>query len=265
MGRFDFFLPSIRRSVRRLYTQVKKFPLFIRFLNERASFVGIGGIVSHLYPIITDYNAEAGTASGHYFHQDLLIASLIHQRNPWRHLDIGSRFDGFVAHVASYRKIEVLDVRDLNFTGHPNIEFLQADLMQSDEKRERIADSISCLHAIEHFGLGRYGDAIDPEGHLAGFINICKMLEPGGVLYISFPIGRQDQVHFNAHRVFHPLSIFDWPSGESKMELERFDFVDDFGDLHTDYPIFDEVPLTNFGCGIYTLRKLRSKVQGSGA
>jgi hypothetical protein len=29
-------------------------------------------------------------------------------------------------------------------------------------------DSLSCLHALEHFGLGRYGDPIDPRGHEKG-------------------------------------------------------------------------------------------------
>jgi len=56
---------------------------------------------------------QSGTASGHYFHQDLLVASRIFINNPEKHVDIGSRIDGFVAHVASFREIEVFDIRSL--------------------------------------------------------------------------------------------------------------------------------------------------------
>jgi len=46
---------------------------------------------------------KAETASGHYFHQDLLVAGKIFKNNPIKHVDIGSRMDGFIAHVASFR------------------------------------------------------------------------------------------------------------------------------------------------------------------
>jgi hypothetical protein len=67
-----------------------------------------------------------------------------------------------------------------------------------------ICDSISCLHAIEHFGLGRYGDPIDPEGHIKGFNNIVRMPKPDSRLFISVPIASRTQVCFNAHRVLRP-------------------------------------------------------------
>ena len=132
----------------------------------------------------------------------LLVASFIHEKNPIRHIDIGSRVDGYVAHVAAFRKIEVLDIRPLNHIGHENIQFLQADLMDSDVVVTEQTDSLSCLHAIEHFGLGRYGDQIDPLGYLRGFKNMLSMVKVGGIFYISFPISKRNEVHFNAHRFF---------------------------------------------------------------
>ena len=63
------------------------------------------------YPCLADRFDSGGTMKGHYFHQDLLIAQRIYEANPNRHIDIGSRTDGFVAHVATFRKIEVFDVR----------------------------------------------------------------------------------------------------------------------------------------------------------
>lgn len=205
--------------------------------------------------ILDDFFDQAGTAKGHYFHQDLLVASLIYQNNPTRHIDIGSRIDGFVAHVATFRPIEILDVRKLESVGHDNMLFTQANLMDENAIKSESADSISCLHAIEHFGLGRYGDPVDPNGHLKGFKNIIKMLKPGGRLYISFPISKSNQVHFNAHRVFHPHDILTWAEEREKLKIERFDYVDDQGYLHNEIDLFKENIDVRYGCGIYTILK----------
>ena len=65
------------------------------------------------YRVFGERRQPAGAASGHYFHQDLLVARDVFARNPTRHIDVGSRVDGFVAHVASFREIEVVDIRPL--------------------------------------------------------------------------------------------------------------------------------------------------------
>ena len=230
---------------------------FARYTRDARSFRRMGGRATHAFPIVTDFTEQAGSARGHYFHQDLLVASFVHRSNPSRHIDIGSRIDGFVAHVASFRKIEVMDVRSLESTGHENISFLRSNLMDRDMAADGIADSISCLHAIEHFGLGRYGDPIDPEGHIKGFRNILRMLKPGGSLYISFPIGKANEVHFNAHRVFHPKDIFTWAEDESMLRMNRFDYVDDEGKLHQNVDLEADPVDVVFGCGIYTFQRAR--------
>ena len=167
---------------------------------------------------------------------------------------MGSRIDGFVAHVATFREIEVLDVRPLEPTAHANIRFRQADLM--GEVDAGITDSLSCLHALEHFGLGRYGDPIDPHGHIKGVENLIKMLKPGGTLYISFPIGRGDEVHFNAHRVFDPRTLLEMDRVKSALKLVDFDCVDDRGDLNCGVKVNDVVGKFRYGCGIYTFKKV---------
>lgn len=226
-----------------------------RYFRDRRAFAGAGGFISHSFPVLIDYTDQAGSVRGHYFHQDLLVASLISQTAPQRHIDVGSRVDGFVAHVASFRPIEVMDVRALDESGHPNIRFLKQDLMNPSADLAHIADSVSCLHAIEHFGLGRYCDPIDPNGHKAGFRNIWQMVKPGGRLYMGFPIARQNEVHFNAHRVFHPQDIFTWADDLTPDMLERFDYVDDLGDLHRQVDLFAAEIDVSHGCGIYTLRR----------
>lgn len=245
-------LLSIATDPRRI-TALRSYP---NYRAQYKKFRKLGGTITHRFPILTDYEAEAGSASGHYFHQDLLVASFIHDKNPIRHIDIGSRIDGFVAHVASFRKIEVMDIRALDNIGHPNISFFKANLMDEGCSQSAMTDSVSCLHAIEHFGLGRYGDPLDPNGHIQGFNNVIRMLKPGGTLYISFPIGRANEVHFNAHRVFHPRDVFGWAVDQNSIKLKRFDFVDDRGSLHRDVDVRAVEVEVSFGCGIYTFERL---------
>lgn len=209
-----------------------------------------------LYPCIDDRYAAGGDASGHYFHQDLLIAARIFSRKPERHIDVGSRVDGFVAHVASFRSISVIDIRPMT-SRSKNIEYVEADMMATlPAHLMNCTDSLSCLHVLEHFGLGRYGDPIRWDGHLQGFSNLHCMLREGGRLYLSVPIGEQ-RVEFNAHRVFalpYLLKIF-----ENRMTLVDLSFVDDRGDLHEGVPL-DRADIArnygcHYGCGIFELVK----------
>lgn len=87
-------------------------------------------------------------------------------------------------------------------------------------------DSLSCLHTIEHFGLGRYGDAVDPCGHLKGLDQLKQMVEPGGRLYLSTPIGPQ-RVEFNAHRVFAARTLINWFT--DGWTIEKLAVIDDLG------------------------------------
>ncbi len=156
-----------------------------------------------LKPCLHDSREEGGSAKGEYFWQDLYVARKIFQAGPVKHIDIGSRFDGFVAHVASYREIEVIDIRPIQ-TVVPGVIFRRMDMMgNSGAALKDYCDSVSCLHALEHFGLGRYGDPLDAEGHVKGLQNLVKLLKISGRLYLSVPIG-VERVEFNANRVFCP-------------------------------------------------------------
>lgn len=189
---------------------------------------------------------------GHYFHQDLLVAQKIFANRPNKHVDVGSSISGFVSHVASFMPVEILDIRPTP-SSSKNISFTQQDVMAG---LTVLTPSLSCLHTLEHFGLGRYGDPIDPQGHLRGFENLVNAVDSGGIFYVSFPIGAKERVEFNAHRVFHPESIFTWPGAEL-LELVDFSFVDDAGDLHTEKNVSDAVSSNlTFGCGIYTFSKV---------
>jgi len=209
------------------------------------------------YPCLADRFDSGGTTKGHYFHQDLLVARRIFMNAPQIHYDVGSRVDGFVAHVASFRKIHVLDIRPLH-SKTENIVFEQQDFMAPlKDSFKECTDSLSCLHALEHFGLGRYGDPIDYDGYLKGLENLYLMLKPGGGLYFSVPIGKQ-RIEFNAHRVFsvkYLLELFN-----DKYHIEHFSFVDDNGDLYENAKLAESNIVNNFGCnygcGIFEMRKI---------
>ena len=207
------------------------------------------------YPCLEDRFDISGSAYGHYFHQDLLVANRIFVNNPEKHVDVGSRIDGFVAHVAAFREIEVFDVRPLSITIQ-NIIFRQADLMNPEFGPGQYCDSISSLHAIEHFGLGRYGDKLDYNGHIKGLDNIYKILKDGGKFYFSVPIGRQ-RIEFNAHRVFSVKYLIGLI--EKRYKIDSFSYVNDQGDLFRDVLLHSQDIENNYscdyGCGIFELTK----------
>jgi hypothetical protein len=158
--------------------------------------------------------------------------------------------------VAIFRELDVLDIRPIH-SGMRNVRFVQADLMKDVGSLASSTDSLSCLHALEHFGLGRYGDPVDPDGHLHGFRSLISMLEPGAAFYLSFPIGRR-AVEFNAHRVFDCMEVLSWP-GSALLELKEFDYIDDAGELHEEIPLADirrECASLVHGCGIYTFKRV---------
>ena len=183
-----------------------------RYVRDRAVFRRTGNQNAFAWgkelPILTEWDESSG-ALGTYFYQDQLVARWIHEDSPSRHVDVGSRLDGFVGSLSVFREVEVLDIRPQHET-ISNVKFHQLDLMLPlPEKWIDSTPSLSCLHTIEHFGLGRYGDAIDPEGHLKGLAQLKKMVMPGGLLYLSTPIGPQ-RIEFNAHRIFAPETVLSW-------------------------------------------------------
>jgi Caenorhabditis protein of unknown function, DUF268. len=186
-------------------------------LNKRDTFKILE---KYLYPIICDKYSVAGSI-GSYFFQDLWAAKKIIESGIKMHFDIGSRIDGFIAHLLAVGiDVTMIDVREF-----PNkVDHLHTILDDATTLRQIQDDSIesmSALCSLEHFGLGRYGDPINPEGCFECFNNIQKKLKKGGKLYISVPIG-MERVEFNAHRIFYPSTIIE---SFSSLSLKEFSCV----------------------------------------
>lgn len=250
---FNFFGINLKKLVFTLIRLPRYSFTYFQFVNSKKNS---DFKISKLFPCIDDVFEKSGIARGHYFYQDLFVAKMIHHNAPKIHFDIGSRIDGFVAHVASFRKINIFDIRSLdNFD--ENVTFHQLDLMSEiPSEYFEITDSISCLHTLEHFGLGRYGDKIDPFGYLKGFKNITSLIKQNGLFYFSVPIGPQ-RIEFNAHRVFslnYLLAMF-----KHDFDVINFSFVDDEGDFYENVILSEERIENNcdciYGCGIFILKK----------
>lgn len=171
-------------------------------LNSRTNF-SINE--KYMWPIVTDKYAMAGTIDN-YFWQDLWAARLIYKIGTKQHFDIGSRIDGFIAHLLSMDiDVTLIDIRE--FPGKvEKLHTIVDDATSLNQIEDGTIESMSALCSLEHFGLGRYGDPIDPEACFRCFREIQKKIKKGGNLYISLPVGKE-RVEFNAHRVFYAETI----------------------------------------------------------
>lgn len=227
-----------------------------RYIHDYFSFRSTYAGCMELKPCLHDRHEEGGATNSEYFWQDLLVARKIFEINPEKHVDIGSRVDGFVAHVASFREIEVFDVRAVT-THVPGIVFKQSDLMNPLEGMANYCDSVSCLHALEHFGLGRYGDPIDPTGFVRGIKNIANLLKENGIFYLSVPVGT-DRVEFNANRVFDPRIIINH-SRRCSLELMSLQIIwpnYDIEEIMINDENLSKLAAYRYCLGIFTFKKL---------
>lgn len=128
--------------------------------------------------------------------------------------------------------------------------------MNLDTSFDGYTDSLSCLHAFEHFGLGRYGDDVRADGHVRALENMTRMLRPGGQLYLSVPIGPQ-RVEFDAHRVFSVKYMLELLAKD--YELRTFSYVTDEEHLVRNVRLTPQSARTSlgctYGCGIFILNK----------
>jgi hypothetical protein len=258
-GRPKFYLRRVGIDLARARQGVSELSWFLNswrkfkrlHMQSKADFV-----LGTLYPCLYNRSEEGGSASGHYFFQDLYVAKRVYERKPLRHADVGSRIDGFVAHVAAFREIDVFDIRPLT-NSVENITFRSLDFTKEVPAALcGFYDSVSCLHALEHFGLGRYGDDLDYDGHRKGFKAISKLVAARGTFYLSVPMGPQ-RIEFNAHRVFSLPYMRELC--ETEYKITCFSYVDDNGLLHRDTPFDTPAADRNYGCNfglaIFELQK----------
>ncbi|MEZ0314474.1 MAG: DUF268 domain-containing protein [Myxococcota bacterium] len=201
-----------------------------------------------LFPMLGEESDAAGVARGHYFHQDLWAARKVKESQVAHHVDVGSRIDGFVAHCSLFTPIDYVDLRPLDGV-IPGVRFVQGSVLELPYESGSVM-SLSSLHVIEHIGLGRYGDPIDPRGSERALTELGRVLAHGASLYIGCPIGRE-RVCFNAHRVLAPTRVLETLSD---LALVSFSAVDDRGDF-VESATPESFVEADYACGLYHLRR----------
>ena len=172
--------------------KIHKFLSHLRKYNKLNTRKDFHASPNNFYFCLNDWDAQAGSL-GVYFYQDLWAAKKIFALKPSEHFDIGSRVDGFIAHVLPFMPLTMIDIRPLSEKVE-GLKFIQADATNLDGIADNSIISLSSLCAPEHFGLGRYGDPIDPEACFKALKSMQRVLAKGGHLYIAVPVGEQSGV-----------------------------------------------------------------------
>jgi len=183
----------------------------------------------------------------HYFYQGAWLARRMRENFSQWHVDVGSSVM-MVNVLSATVKTVFVDYRALR-VHIPNLHPVSGDITRLPFADASIP-SLSCLHVIEHVGLGRYGDPLDPEGSMKGASELQRVLKLGGRLYISVPVGRA-RVCFNAHRVHAPHTI---QSFLPALRLKSFSLVDDAGRFDENVP-FEAADNLEYGCGMFEFVK----------
>lgn len=172
-----------------------------------------------LYPCLFDATATT-PFDPHYVYHPAWAARVLAATRPQKHIDIASILS-FPTIVSAFIPVEYYDYRPakVNLRG---LTSLSGDLLSLPFADNSIT-SLSCMHTIEHIGLGRYGDPIDYDGDLKAMRELVRVLAPGGTLLFVTPVG-QPRIQFNAHRIYTYEQVL---SAFSGLTLKEFSLVPD--------------------------------------
>lgn len=171
------------------------------------------------YPCLED-NTGVTAFDPHYVYHPAWAARVLQATRPEVHVDIGSSLH-FCAIVSAYVPVRFYDYRPAMLK-LPGLTTAFADL-QALPFGDRSVASLSCMHVVEHVGLGRYGDALDPQGDRKAMAELARVLAVGGSLLLVVPVGRP-RVRFNAHRIYSCAQIAD---ACRDLELVEFSLIPD--------------------------------------
>lgn len=202
------------------------------------------------YPCLDDKTSTTGF-DRHYLYHPAWAIRILANIMPSKHIDISSTLN-FSTMVSAFIPVEFYDLRpaDIRLT---NFESKAADLL-SLPFADNTVESLSCMHVVEHIGLGRYGDLLDPEGDLRAMIELKRVVAINGSLLFVVPVGNS-KVQFNAHRVYSYEQIINSFPG---MDLIQFALISEHpsdGGLILNATA-EDVAKQEYGCGCFWFKKL---------
>lgn len=225
-------------------------PGAVRFMRDRRAYRTLPGAeplrLRDTFPKLAD-RLPTTPYDSHYLFQDTWAAQRVAEFAPERHVDVGSRVD-YACFLTAVTKVAFVDIRPLTapIEGLEPIEGSILDLPFEDQS----LPSVSCLHVVEHIGLGRYGDPLDPLGSRKAIAELQRVVAPGGQLLFATPVGRP-RVCFNAHRVHDPRELREL-FGE--LELVEFAGVDDGGEFRR-HRRPEDFAGEFYACGMFRLQR----------
>lgn len=200
------------------------------------------------YPCLDDRTSTT-VFDRHYVYHTAWAARVLAKTKPLQHIDIGS-YLYFATLVSAYVPVKFYDYRPAQVV-LSGLETGYADLHTLPFEHDSVP-SLSCMHVVEHVGLGRYGDPLDPNGDLKAMKELERVLAPGGDLLFVVPVG-QPRVMFNAHRIYGYEQIIKAFDG---LILSEFGLIQSQG---TAPPIMgasvEQVATERYGCGCFWFRK----------
>lgn len=199
-----------------------------------------------MYPILDEKTKITGV-DYQYLYQQIWVFNEINKLKPKDHYDMGSTYQ-MSCYLAGITRAHFMDIRPIK-ADIENLELLEGDIANLPFEDNSLG-SVSCLHVIEHIGLGRYGDKLNVDGPQVACKELSRIVKPGGCLYISTPIGRE-RVCFNAHHVFNPFTILEY---FKDLELVEFNMVDDDGVLHKGVKV-QKYRNMEYSLGMFKFRK----------
>jgi ubiquinone/menaquinone biosynthesis C-methylase UbiE len=146
--------------------------------------------------------------------------------------------------------VEFYDYRPANIV-LANLHCGAADLCQLPFDDASV-QSLSCMHTIEHIGLGRYGDPLDALGDQKALKELQRVLAPGGNLLIVVPVGKP-RIQFNAHRIYDPSML---ENMLPELSLHTWALLpDEYHQGLIDNPSREFALQQSYGCGCFWFRR----------
>jgi hypothetical protein len=203
----------------------------------------------NIYPHLDDKTAST-SFDGHYIYHIAWAARIVALTKPKFHVDISSSLH-FCTVVSAFIPVRFYDYRPVNLQlNQLSTDYADLTSLPFEDGSLR---SLSCMHVVEHVGLGRYGDPLDPTGDLKAMTELQRVLAAGGSLLFVVPVGKP-KIMFNAHRIYSYEQISSYFNG---MELKQFALIpDDLRDKGIILNATSELAnAQNYGCGCFWFQK----------
>jgi hypothetical protein len=202
------------------------------------------------YPCLND-NTEFASFDRHYVYHPAWAARIVKEINPVKHVDISSSLY-FCSMLSAFVPVEFYDYRPANLILN-NLKSSSADLTKLPFANDSV-ESISCMHTVEHIGLGRYGDPLDYDGDLKAIIELKRVVAIGGNLLFVVPLGYQSIICFNAHRIYSKSQVLELFADMELIEFALIPEDENDGGLVVN-PSEDLLRKQFYGCGCFWFKK----------